>query len=151
MTQLSLYELLILFHSCILYYLITTICMFVLTMSGMQWGYGGGRGRTWGKVITTKVAKQKKSSKDGKTTQKSLRMLFLIPTASKTCNSPNTFLKMLRSLRLTCASSSHKDLLTLRRNEHLWVISLAPWDHSEGASSHGSTSNKGLIRPDGKE
>jgi len=25
------------------------------------------------------------------------------------------------------------------------------WDHSEDASSHGNTSNKVLIRPDGKE
>ena len=62
-------------------------------------------------VITTKVANQRKSSRDGKTTKTSLRMLFLIPTASKTCNSSNTYLKMLRPLRLTFASSSHKDLL----------------------------------------
>ena len=49
MTQLSLYELLILFHSYILCYLITMVCMFLLKMSGMQRGRGVRRGRTRGR------------------------------------------------------------------------------------------------------
>ena len=49
MIQLSLYELLLLFNSCILCYLITTICFFVLKMPGMQRGRGGRRGRAWGR------------------------------------------------------------------------------------------------------
>ena len=76
-------------------------------------------------VITTKVAKQRKIFKDGKITKTSFTMLFLIPIASKTCNSPKTYIKLLRSPMLTFPSSSHKDPLILRLKEHLWLTNLA--------------------------
>ena len=91
-------------------------------------------------AITTKVAKQRKSSRDGKTPKASLRTLFLIPTVSKTCNSPSMYLKTSR--RLTWPSSSHKDLPTLRRKEHLWVTNLAPT--SLYHMSFHNTMNKGV-------
>ena len=126
MIQLSLYDLLKLFNSCILCDLIITACMFVLKMSGMQRRCDGDVIELAKEVITTKVAKQRKNFRDGKATKTSLTMLFLIPTASKTCNSPKTYLKLLRSPMLTFPSSSHKDPLTLKLNEHLWPTNLAP-------------------------
>jgi len=126
MIQLSLFDLVKLFTCCILCYLITMLCMFILTMSGIQCGCGGGCDRNQGRGHNNLSGPAEEGFRNGKTIKTSLTMLFSILTASKTCNSPKTYLKLLRSPMLTFPSSSHKGPLTHRLKEHLWPTNLAP-------------------------
>ena len=167
MIQLSMYELLLMFNSCILCCLITTVCMFVLKMSGTQRGRGGGRGRTRKRGHNNQTGQAKEEFQGWQNFQDIPQNAFPDPNSvqnmqftqqvPQNATFPQADMCFFQSQR---PPNTHMQGAFMGNQFGSYipvphVISQQneqrSRDHSEGASSQHSTSNKVLIRSDGKE
>jgi len=146
---------------------ITTACMFVLKKSGMQRECGGGCGRTRGRGHNNQSGQAKEEFQGWQNYQdipqnafpdsNSVQNMRFTQHVPQNATFPQADLCCFR-LQRPPNTQTQGAFMGNQFGSFIPVPHVIPQcneqrsrDHSEGASSYGSTSNKVLIMPDGKE